>query len=44
VGGPATECELDRPHGAEVEAKSGAIFVSDSGNNRILRVEPSTRP
>jgi len=44
LGGPAGECELDRPHGAEIDPKTGAIFVSDSGNNRILRVGRPARP
>lgn len=39
VGGPPEQCELNRPHGAVVHPKSGAIYVSDSENNRVLRIE-----
>jgi DNA-binding beta-propeller fold protein YncE len=38
LGGPALECQLDRPHGAQVHPVTGAIYVSDSGNHRVLRV------
>jgi DNA-binding beta-propeller fold protein YncE len=39
LGGPASSCQLDRPHGAQVHPRSGAIYVSDSGNHRVVRVE-----
>jgi len=39
LGGPALDCQLDRPHGAQVHPLSGAIYVSDSGNHRVIRVE-----
>lgn len=39
LGGPPDQCELNRPHGAQVRPGTGAIYVSDS-DNRILRVEP----
>lgn len=39
LGGPAVNCQLDRPHGAQVHARSGAMYVSDSGNQRVIRVE-----
>jgi len=38
VGGPASECMLDRPHGAQVQPGTRAIYVSDSENHRVLRV------
>jgi hypothetical protein len=37
LGGAATSCELNRPHGAL--RYKGAIFVSDSENHRVVRVE-----
>ena len=40
LGGPADRCELNRPHGAQVLPHSRAIYVSDSENHRIVRVDP----
>lgn len=39
VGGPAAECMLNRPHGAQMHPGSRAIYISDSDNDRVLRVE-----
>jgi DNA-binding beta-propeller fold protein YncE len=39
VGGPATSCALDRPHGAVTDARTGALYISDSENHRVLRVD-----
>jgi DNA-binding beta-propeller fold protein YncE len=39
LGGPATACELDRPHGARARPGTGAVYVSDSENHRVLRVD-----
>ena len=33
-GGPATDAEMDRPHGADVDAR-GNIYIADSNNHRI---------
>ena len=38
VGGPAAQVELVRPHGVTVHP-SGAIYISDSENHRVLRIE-----
>jgi type 1 glutamine amidotransferase/DNA-binding beta-propeller fold protein YncE len=38
VPGPAAGAELNRPHGAQVHPVTGEIYVSDSANNRVLRV------
>ncbi len=38
VGGPPEKAELAQPHGVIVHP-SGAIYVSDSGNDRVLRIE-----
>ena len=35
----ATDSELRRPHGVRVDAK-GDIYISDSGNNRVLCLKP----
>jgi DNA-binding beta-propeller fold protein YncE len=37
--GPAESCELNRPHGAQVHPGTGAIWVSDSDNHRVIRLE-----
>jgi DNA-binding beta-propeller fold protein YncE len=39
LGGPALGCQLKRPHGALVHPRTGALFVSDSENNRVIRLE-----
>lgn len=38
VGGPPEQVELDQPHGVYVHA-SGAIYIADSSNNRVLKIE-----
>ncbi|HYE98834.1 MAG TPA: hypothetical protein VEJ18_07985, partial [Planctomycetota bacterium] len=38
VGGPAADCQLARPHGVQADAR-GRIWISDSDNHRVLRVE-----
>lgn len=37
VGGAPEACELNRPHGVTV-AKDGTLYITDSYNNRILRI------
>jgi type 1 glutamine amidotransferase len=43
VPGPATASELNRPHGAHVHPRSGEIYVSDSANNRMIRIGRTRR-
>jgi DNA-binding beta-propeller fold protein YncE len=39
LGGPAESVQLRRPHGAQAHPRTGAIFVSDSDNHRVIRLE-----
>jgi streptogramin lyase len=39
LGGPPEACQLDRPHGAFPHPRTGALYVSDSENHRVLRIE-----
>ncbi len=38
VGGRATECQLARPHGVTIHPTSGELYITDSYNNRILKI------
>jgi len=38
VGGPPEQVELARPHGVYVHS-SGALYISDSDNHRVLKIE-----
>lgn len=38
VGGDPLQCELARPHGVTVHPVSGELFVTDSYNNRVLKI------
>jgi DNA-binding beta-propeller fold protein YncE len=39
LGGDPLRCELSRPHGVFVHS-SGAIYIADSDNHRIVKIEP----
>ncbi|MDL1984383.1 MAG: hypothetical protein LWX54_09395 [Deltaproteobacteria bacterium] len=39
-GGPSTDAQLDQPYGVVVDA-AGSIFIADSGNHRIRKVDAS---
>ncbi|HEY7159133.1 MAG TPA: hypothetical protein VH575_34635 [Gemmataceae bacterium] len=39
LGGPPLEAELSQPHGVQVRP-DGTIYIADSSNNRILKIEP----
>jgi DNA-binding beta-propeller fold protein YncE len=43
LGGPALGCELDRPHGAQAHPATGALYISDSDNHRVIRIEDERR-
>jgi DNA-binding beta-propeller fold protein YncE len=38
LGGEALKLELKRPHGVLVEPKTGAYYIADSENGRVLKV------
>jgi glucose/arabinose dehydrogenase len=38
VGGSPLECALARPHGVTVH-RDGTLYITDSYNDRILRIE-----
>lgn len=38
IGAAALECPLNRPHGAVVHPRTGALYISDSENHRVLRI------
>lgn len=38
VGGPPLQCELARPHGITVHPVSGEWYITDSYNNRVLKI------
>ena len=39
VGGPPEKVELNQPHGVYIHP-SGTLYITDSSNNRVLRIEP----
>lgn len=39
LDGPPAQCELARPHGVTVH-RDGTLFITDSYNNRILKIVP----
>jgi DNA-binding beta-propeller fold protein YncE len=39
LGGPGDRCELNRPHGAVVHPVTGALYIADSDNHRVIRIE-----
>jgi DNA-binding beta-propeller fold protein YncE len=41
--GPAEKIELNRPHGAQTHPATGALYVSDSENHRVIRIDPPGR-
>jgi DNA-binding beta-propeller fold protein YncE len=39
VGGSPKNCQLNKPHGVTVHPKTGQIYICDSSNHRILKIE-----
>lgn len=38
LGGDPLQCQLARPHGVTVHPKTGELYITDSYNNRILKI------
>lgn len=38
VGGDPAQCQLARPHGVTVHPQTGELYVTDSYNNRVLKI------
>ncbi len=38
IGGDPLQCELARPHGVVVHPQTGELFITDSYNNRVLKI------
>ncbi len=38
LGGPPLQCQLARPHGVTVHPQTGEIYITDSYNNRVLKI------
>lgn len=43
VDGPADRCQLNRPHGVQRHPRTGALYIADSENHRVLRLERAPR-
>lgn len=41
VGGPPQDAELNQPHGVYVHPDTGVLYIADSSNNRVLKIEHS---
>lgn len=39
VGGDPLQCELARPHGVTINPTTGQLYITDSYNNRVLKIE-----
>ena len=38
VGGDPKECQISRPHGVTVHPQTGELYITDSYNNRVLKI------
>jgi hypothetical protein len=38
VGGDPLKCKLNRPHGVTVHPQTGEIYITDSANDRVLKI------
>jgi sugar lactone lactonase YvrE/lysophospholipase L1-like esterase len=43
VGGPPDQVQLNQPHGVTI-GRSGELYIVDSSNNRVLKIERSEKP
>ena len=41
IGGDPLQCQLARPHGVSIHPSTGELFITDSYNDRILKIEKS---
>jgi DNA-binding beta-propeller fold protein YncE len=39
LGGPPEACQLARPHGAFPHPRTGLVYISDSENDRVIRLD-----
>ena len=39
VGGAPEKCQLARPHGVTINPDTGELFITDSYNNRVLKIK-----
>jgi DNA-binding beta-propeller fold protein YncE len=39
VGGPPEKAELNQPHGVYVHSGTGVLYITDSSNHRVLKIE-----
>jgi hypothetical protein len=39
IAGPALACQLNRPHCVQTHPTTGALYIADSENHRVLRLE-----
>jgi len=39
LGGPPERCELNRPHGVLRHPRTGHLYIADSDNHRVIRIE-----
>ncbi|MGV3755366.1 MAG: hypothetical protein ACO1QS_08305 [Verrucomicrobiota bacterium] len=40
IGGDPTKAQLARPHGVTVHPKTGELYITDSYNDRVLKIAP----
>ncbi len=38
VGGDPKQCQLSRPHGVTIHPQTGDLYITDSYNNRVLKI------
>jgi DNA-binding beta-propeller fold protein YncE len=38
LNGDPTQCQLSRPHGVTIQPQTGELFITDSYNNRVLKI------